>query len=240
MIQKMKLKELLPEWYDGIVESELLMAIEDELFEELCIQIEKVHTNQYVSTADNKTIGLYEQMLGITASVSDTLEMRRFRVLTRMTSQVPYTEKYLQELLSSFGDPAELTIFYAEYRLLVEMNFEKIGQVSEIEYLFRSIVPANILVDAKNDITSNPPTGSVFMAASITNSEMVTITQDVQAIGEITSPIYQPVSFVTTSTELFSQDIYKSPEINQQSKSVNVFVNYQTIEITERGEDSGI
>ena len=236
MISKMRLVELLPSWYEGVVETDLLMEIEDDLFEELRLQIEKVQANQYVSTADSKTIRLYEEMLGITPEPEDTLEIRRFRVLTRMTSQVPYTEKYLKELLSSFGDPAELTIFYDEYRLLVEMNFEKIGQISEIEYLFRSIVPANMVVDAKNEFTANHPTGKVFMAASVTNTEMATITQDVQVIGKISSTIYQPVGIVTTDVEQTSQDVSNSPEISQQSKSANAFVNYQTIEITERGE----
>lgn len=179
MIQKMKFKELLPEWYTGIVEAELLMDIEDDLFEELRFQIEKIHTNQYVSTADSQTIALYEQMLGITTNISDTLEMRRFRVLTRMTSQVPYTEEYLRELLSSFGDPAEITMFYNDYHLLVEMNFEKVGQLSEIEYLFRSIVPANIFVEANNELKFNSAPGQIFLGGAVVLNEMVTITQDI-------------------------------------------------------------
>lgn len=231
-----QLKELLPNWYEGIVETDVLMDVEQKLFDNLKAQINLAQSNQYVSTADAKTISIYEQMLGIVADPLDSLELRRFRVLTRLTTQKPYTLRYFQEVLSSFGDPAELTIFYDEYRLLVEMNFEKIGQVSEIEYLFRSIVPANMLVDAKNEFTANHPTGKVFMAASVTNTEMATITQDVQVIGEISSPIYQPVGFVTTDVEQTSQDISNSPEISQQSKSANAFVNYQTIEITERGE----
>lgn len=179
MIQKMKFKELLPEWYTGIVEAELLMDIEDDLFEELRFQIEKIHTNQYVSTADSQTIALYEQMLGITTNISDTLEMRRFRVLTRMTSQVPYTEEYLRELLSSFGDPAEITMFYNDYHLLVEMNFEKVGQLSEIEYLFRSIVPANIFVEANNELKYNSAPSQIYLGGAVVSNEMVTITQDI-------------------------------------------------------------
>ncbi|MFS1193744.1 putative phage tail protein [Enterococcus lactis] len=236
MISRFDLRDLMPTWYQGIIETDLLMNLENDLFEKLRLQIEKVQSNQYVSTADSKTIALYEQMLGINPDAVDTLEMRRFRVLTRMTSQVPYTEKYLKELLSSFGDPAELTMFYSEYRLLVEMNFEKLGQVSEIEYIFRTVVPANILVDAQNELKAKVPKTQLFMASGMTNTELVMITQDVAEVPSISAPIYQPFCVVISDLEQTSQDIAKSPEIRLNQKSANALVNYQTIEITERGE----
>ncbi|MDT2757360.1 DUF2313 domain-containing protein [Enterococcus asini] len=231
-----QLKELLPNWYEGIVETDVLMDVEQKLFDELEAQINLAQSNQYVSTADAKTIAIYEQMLGIVTDPLDSLELRRFRVLTRLTTQKPYTLRYLQEVLSSFGDPAELTMFYNEYRLLVEMNFEKMGQVSEIEYIFRTVVPANILVDAQNELKAKVPKTQLFMAAGMTNTELVMITQDVAEAPSISTPIYQPFGVVISALEQTSQDIAQSPEIRLNQKSANAFVNYQTIEITERGE----
>lgn len=231
-----QLKELLPNWYEGIVETDVLMDVEQKLFDELEAQINLAQSNQYVSTADAKTITIYEQMLGIVTDPLDTLELRRFRVLTRLTTQKPYTIRYLQEVLSSFGDPAELTMFYNEYRLLVEMNFEKLGQVSEIEYIFRTVVPANILVDAQNELKAKVPKTQLFMAAGMTNTELVMITQDVAEAPSISTRIYQPFGVVISDLEQTSQDIAKSPEIRLNQKSANALVNYQTIEITERGE----
>ncbi len=231
-----RLKELLPNWYEGIVETDVLMDVEQKLFDDLEVQINLAKSNQYVSTADSKTIAIYEQMLGIVTDPLDSLELRRFRVLTRLTTQKPYTLKYLQEVLSSFGDPAELTMFYNEYRLLVEMNFEKLGQVSEIEYIFRTVVPANILVEAQNDFKAKVPNAQLFMAAGMTNTEFVMITQDVAEAPSISTPIYQPFGVVISDLEQTSQDIAKAPEIRLDQKSANAFVNYQTIEIPERGE----
>lgn len=231
-----QLKELLPNWYEGIVETNVLMDVEQKLFDDLEAQINLAQSNQYVSTADAKTIAIYEQMLGIVTDPLDSLELRRFRVLTRLTTQKPYTMRYLQEVLSSFGDPAELTMFYNEYRLLVEMNFEKLGQVSEVEYIFRTVVPANILVDAQNELKAKVPKVQLFMAAGMTNTEFVMITQDVAEAPSISTPIYQPFGVVISDLEQTSQDIAKSPEIRLNQKSANALVNYQTIEITERGE----
>lgn len=231
-----RLKELLPNWYEGIVETDVLMDVEQKLFDDIEAQINLAQSNQYVSTADSKTIAIYEQMLGIVTDPLDSLELRRFRVLTRLTTQKPYTLKYLQEVLSSFGDPAELTMFYNEYRLLVEMNFEKLGQVSEIEYIFRTVVPANILVEAQNELKAKVPKAQLFMAAGMTNTEFVMITQDVAEAPSISTPIYQPFGVVISDLEQTSQDIAKAPEIRFNQKSANAFVNYQTIEIPERGE----
>lgn len=231
-----RLKELLPNWYEGIVETDALMDVEQKLFDDIEAQINLAQSNQYVSTADSKTITIYEQMLGIVTDPLDTLELRRFRVLTRLTTQKPYTIRYLQEVLSSFGDPAELTMFYNEYRLLVEMNFEKLGQVSEIEYIFRTVVPANILVDAQNKLKAKVPKTQLFMASGMTNTEFVMITQDVAEAPSISTPIYQPFGVVISDLEQTSQDIAQAPKIKLNQKSANAFVNYQTIEITERGE----
>lgn len=231
-----QLKELLPNWYEGIIETDVLMDVEQKLFDDLEAQVNLAQSNQYVSTADSKTIAIYEQMLGIVTDPLDSLELRRFRVLTRLTTQKPYTMRYLQEVLSSFGDPAELTMFYNEYRLLVEMNFEKLGQVSEIEYIFRTVVSANILVEAQNELKANVPKKQLFMAAGMTNTEFVMITQDVAEAPSISTPIYQPFGVVISDLEQTSQDIAQSPEIRLNQKSANAFVNYQTIEITERGE----
>lgn len=231
-----QLKELLPIWYEGIVETNILMDVEQRLFDDLESQIKLAQNNQYVSTADSKTIAIYEQMLGIVTDPLDSLELRRFRVLTRLTTQRPYTIRYLQEVLSSFGDPAELTMFYNEYRLLVEMNFEKLGQVSEIEYIFRTVVPANILVDARNEIKPKVPKNQIFIATGMTNTELVMITQDIAEVPSIRTPVYQPFGIVISDFEQTSQDVSQSPEIRLNQKSANAFVNYQTIEITERGE----
>ena len=53
------------------------------------------------ATATDKGILMWEQALGITASPStETIDFRRERILNRLSSSVPYTERMLQELLS--------------------------------------------------------------------------------------------------------------------------------------------
>lgn len=230
------LKDLLPSWYEGIVETDILMNVEQELFDDLALQIKTAQNNQYISTADSKTIAIYELMLGIISDPSDPLELRRFRVLARLTTQKPYTMRYLQEVLSSFDDPAELTMFYNEYRLLVKMDFEKIGQVSEIEYIFRTVVPANVLVDARNEMKAKLPVDQLYLAAGLTITQFVTMSQDVRQVASARAQIYQPVGMTVAVLEQTSQDLNSSLGLQSNPKSANAITNYQRVEITERRE----
>jgi len=169
------LKEMLPRWYDGIYEMQVLMDVETDLLQELSNHIKSLQSNQYISTADSQTIAMYEQMLRINVDNGDTLELRRFRVLTRIASQKPYTLNYLRELLSSFGGPVELDMLYNDYKLLISMSFERQGEVSEIEYIFRSVVPANIVVEATNSLRLDNYKSQPFLASVTTVNEIVEI-----------------------------------------------------------------
>ena len=91
-----------------------------------------------------------------------------------MTTQQPYTVAYLKELLDSFGEGAEILIFYNEYRLVINTKFEEIGQVDELDYLFRAIVPANMIVESSNEITFSPEQNMMFGQA-VTYTEIIGI-----------------------------------------------------------------
>lgn len=225
------LKNLLPAWYDGIYEMQVLMDIETDLLQELLNHIKSLQSNQYISTADSQTIAMYEQMLRITVEPSDSLELRRFRVLTRIASQKPYTLNYLQELLSSFGGFAELTMFYDEYRLLAEINFERPGQLSEVDYLFRAIVPANILTEINNRLNFVSPPTTQYIGAGMVVTEMVTITQDLVEAPRLDVVAKVANANVVTTAQAWSGDTKQEPIINATSINASGVVFFESVEI---------
>lgn len=178
MIVSQDLKRMLPDWYEGLHETNLLMTIEQSLIDDLAVQINRAQSNLYISTADSETLAVYENMLRITRQNGDTLDMRRFRILTRLASQKPYTMRYLEELLSSFGDPATVENKYGEYRIIINSYFEKQGQMSDLDYLVRTIIPANLITEISNHLRMNDLKERICLGASMTIGEMVVITQD--------------------------------------------------------------
>ncbi len=178
MIETINLKEMLPEWYQGVYEMNKLMEVEQSLLDELALKIKQSQDNLYVSTADSDTIRIYEQMLKIATTSDDTLESRRFRVLTRLASQKPYTKRYLTEMLNSIGTDVTVTCLYDEYTVLINSAFERKGQMVDVDYLIRTIVPANLQVDVRNVLRINAANLKLKQASALTSDEVIYITHD--------------------------------------------------------------
>ena len=178
MIVSQDLKRMLPDWYEGLYETDLLMTIEQSLIDDLATQINRAQSNLYISTADSETLAVYENMLRITRQNGDTLDMRRFRILTRLASQKPYTKRYFQEVLNAFGAPVTVKYFYNDYALKIESNFEQSGQMSDLEYLVRTVVPANILPEISNRLEMNDLNEEIYLGLAVTVCEFNQVTQD--------------------------------------------------------------
>ena len=227
----MILKDMLPDWYDGILELEVVMNLQQENVDLIAKELRNVQSNQYISTANIQTIKIYENLLKINSNPNDSLDVRRFRVLTRLTGQKPYTFRYLQELLSSFSGPASLTMLYNEYKLVATINFEQVGQLSEVEYLFRSIVPANIIYDINNTLNFNSKSTNQYLSAGMVASEMVVITQDLIETSDLSVMAHIANANVVSNVERWSADTQKSNVIEATPKNSPGVVFYETVEI---------
>lgn len=211
MITLLTLKELLPTWYTGLLEFETLMRIEQGLLEELVVSITRAEGNLYVSTADNETITLYERMLRIARQPDDTLDMRRFRVLTRLASQKPYTIRYLTELLNSIGEDVTISCIYDEYQLIINSAFEQRGQMADVDYLIRTIVPANLSVVVDNVLRTNAANLSLKQAAALTSYEVVYVTHDFNAYQAAAQPMTVAAANVDTEMYQITHDFNAYP-----------------------------
>jgi|GEM_PF-2563742 len=185
MIVAQDLKRMLPDWYGGLYETNLLMTIEQPLIDDLAVQINRAQSNLYISTADSETLAIYENMLRITRNNSDTLDMRRFRILTRLASQKPYTMQYLEEVLGSLGNQISIRNMANDYKIAINSSFEKQGQVSDLEYIVRTVVPANLITEIDNKLQLNNLRNQMRLSASLTIAEMVVITQDFKKSNNI-------------------------------------------------------
>lgn len=66
--------------------------------------IDRTLANMFIETADEYGIKRYEDMMDIVPDEEDTLDTRRFRVLTLWNDYVPYTKSELyKRLVKQFG-----------------------------------------------------------------------------------------------------------------------------------------
>lgn len=139
----------LPPILQEIKEYKLIMGDEDKENERLYLAIADLENNQYVTTCTESGISKYEKMLKIMSKGDDTLEDRRFRVLSLYNKQLPYTIISLKKDLSTLcgKDGISIDIDYktlvltAKVALIAKEMFQIVN-----EYL-ESIVPLNMIIN---------------------------------------------------------------------------------------------
>ena len=103
----------------------------------------------FVSTATIKGILRYEKLLHIAPLATDTLEMRRFRVLTRLGETLPYTLRALENMLETLCGTGNYNVLldnnvytiYIGIGLIAKSNFD------DVNTLLRRIIPANLIIN---------------------------------------------------------------------------------------------
>jgi len=144
----MTLKDLVPDFYDGVREFDVLFGVEDALVDQVDQQIQRAKANQWVQTADEQTIGFHEQLLGILANPElEDLLFRRQRILNRLQSMPPFTVPYLRDHLDKiFGaDNYALVVNYEDYQIVLESSSDNANWFQEANIIINKIKPANIV-----------------------------------------------------------------------------------------------
>ena len=96
-----KLINYLPYVVRDYAEFKGISEAEQPEFESAWGSSDDLLNNQFISTAGNLGLSRWEKILGITPKGTDTLEDRRFRILTRLNEELPYTLPQLRNILET-------------------------------------------------------------------------------------------------------------------------------------------
>ena len=102
--------------------------------------------DQFILTAGESGISRWEKILGIAPKGTDTLDDRRFRVLTRLNEELPYTLPKLCEMLSNLCG-GKFTAELSDYTLSVKLGLSAKSNYSDVAMLLDRVIPANILAE---------------------------------------------------------------------------------------------
>lgn len=108
-----------------------------------------VLNDQFVKDSTENGIKSWEKILKITPKGSESLDDRKFRVLTRLNEKLPFTYTGLErQLLSLCGEEGYLLrLMNNEYTLIVKVALKAKSNFEDIKKLLQRIVPANMLID---------------------------------------------------------------------------------------------
>lgn len=120
------------------------------LWDALC----EVFDNQFIRYMGEYGCSQWEAIFNVMPYATDTLEIRRNRILALIKGNRPYTLKKFQEMLDAvFGKgTVVLDLHSNEYELWVKLSGEHIYDLSDTQYLantLETIVPKNLIIMLK-------------------------------------------------------------------------------------------
>lgn len=144
----MKISDYMPDLYKKNLEMNNIIDSEEIEFEEnLKLNIENEFNDTFPIKATEKGIQKYEKILNIVSNTNDeSLEFRRQRVINRLVSSIPFTEKYLINYLDNMLGEGNwtYTIDYNDYTLLIQSLIPGKLWYNELILFLQRILPVNI------------------------------------------------------------------------------------------------
>ena len=141
------LKKYLPSLYRENKEMEGLMNAEQPIYDEAETDTKFAFSRQFVVTADEKGVEQYEKILGIMPTATDSLEFRKRRVITRLSTTTPYTLNYLKQQLTTIFGAGNFNAWvdYGKRELYVDSFINNISLFFELETFIAKVKPANMI-----------------------------------------------------------------------------------------------
>jgi hypothetical protein len=138
----------MPDLYKNNLEMlNIINSEEAELEDNLKPNIENSFKNTFILTANLKGIEQYEKLFDIQPdALNESEEFRKARVLNRLITQIPYTERYLtQKLNEMLGEGTwNYEINYNDYTLVITSIIPGRAWLNELNNFLKRIIPCNI------------------------------------------------------------------------------------------------
>jgi hypothetical protein len=105
----------------------------------------------FASTASTYGIRKFEAIYGIVPKGSDTIEDRRFRILTRMNERIPYTWKRLLVMLDTLVGVNDWLIIsdLPNYKLTVKLMLHSEDMINSLHDMLQRVLPANLIYEVE-------------------------------------------------------------------------------------------
>lgn len=147
---KRHLIEYLPDFLRSVREYKAILtdAIEPEVVE-LFQTIENALNDQFIETAGEYGISRWEKMLKIVPKSTQTLDDRRFTILTKMNEQPPFTMNALKQKLENLcgKDGYSVEVDVEKYILKVRIALKSRNAFDDVCVMLERVVPSNMIID---------------------------------------------------------------------------------------------
>jgi hypothetical protein len=166
-------------------EFKTIAAVENPEYTKVWKALWKQFLNTFVYLLDEDGANRWEGMLKLHPAAADTLATRQKRILTKINSTLPYTERSLQNLLDGiYGESnTEISVDYDKYIVWINMIAALLFKSADMRTFARAIIPANMGIGVRNTKAANLP---IYVGIAIQQVKHITIRPAIGfEVGEI-------------------------------------------------------
>lgn len=141
-----KLIDYLPHFLQDFRELSSIVEVEQSEIDSLNAEAENALADQFIMYLTENGAKRWEAVLGISPKDTDTLDERRFRILTKQGTEVPYTVRKLEQMLTSLcgADAYVIELTPENYHVEVKLMVGNHNNYSEVQNILNKIIPANL------------------------------------------------------------------------------------------------
>lgn len=216
MIRDVNLLGYLPPFIQEYMEIREIMKTENPEFQLVEDESEIIKNNQFIQSCNLRGISKFERLIGIVPSADDTLESRINRALVRWNDTVPYTWKTLLNKLDTLcggSDKYEIIRKLDEHKLEITTHLDLYGQVEELDYFLSYMLPASMVLDAKNKLFIDL-NATAKVAAGIVNCETFELSDSFKKDISIDSGVFFAGGVVGAVTVEISDSFKESIDVS--------------------------
>lgn len=153
------LHQYLPEIYDEVLETDIIMDVEEKLFDFFLTLKDKIVANQYLATLDETGIVTGEKLLGITPLPNDTLDDRRKRIIALKSTKGANDVDTIKTWLNGRIGAENYLFNFSNNHLSVTAYRSDSGLIGDLIRYFKNVLPLNISysisINTNGDSTAN-------------------------------------------------------------------------------------
>ena len=216
MIRDVNLLGHLPPFIQEYMEIREIMKTENPEFQLVEDESEIIKNNQFIQSCNMRGISKFERLIGIVPSADDTLESRINRALVRWNDTVPYTWKTLLNKLDTLcggSDKYEIIRKLDGHKLEITTHLDLYGQVEELDYFLSYMLPASMVLDAKNKLFIDL-NATAKVAAGIVNCETFELSDSFKKDISIDSGVFFAGGIVGAVTVEISDSFKESIDVS--------------------------
>lgn len=110
--------------------------------------VEQIDSDMNLDEMDASTVERWETILKIVPARSDTLDVRRFRIKTKITDSMPYTYRALERKLDDMCAGAyDIVIDRVNQSIKVNLGLASQKKINDVMNMLEEMVPLDMIID---------------------------------------------------------------------------------------------